>query len=258
MAGPSIIERLRKQVQRNRYSANPLLKLSTLVLRAPWYFWQFASDGFYRSTIINRVFRPKDVHLTCNYTKMDRYPEIFGLVRDYFAQRDQAGLRLLSFGCSTGEEIFSLRRYFPQAELLGADISEWNLRQARKRNRDPDIRFIPSDGSSLRENGPYDAIFCMAVLLRIAHRMEPAPSSAEVYPIEKFEEQVHELDQVLQVGGLLIIQHSNYHLRDTALIERYELLPRRFQDVDRVPKYGRDNRLLAETDTHDRVFIKRG
>ncbi len=112
-----LLGRLRKQVQRNRYSKNPLLRASTLLLRTPFYVWQFATDGFYRSTILNRIFRPGQAHLTCNYTKMDRYPEIFGQVREYFAGRglaDSPDLRLLSFGCSTGEEAFSLRRYFPR------------------------------------------------------------------------------------------------------------------------------------------------
>lgn len=251
--------RLRKQIQRNRYSKNPLLRGSTLLLRTPLYVWQFATDGFYRSTILNRIFRPGQAHLTCNYTKMDRYPEIFGLTREYFESRglkDSPELRLLSFGCSTGEEAFSLRTYFPQATIVGADISDWNLEQARNRNQDAKIRFVFSNSENLRENGPYDAIFCMAVLLRMAHRMEPALSSADVYPIDKFDEQVEELDALLRPQGLLVIYHTNYRFCDAAMFPRYEVVPRQYSERDLVPKYGRDNRLLAETDYPDRVFRK--
>ena len=258
-ANEGLLTRLRKQIQRNRYSKNPLLRGSTLLLRTPLYVWQFATDGFYRSTILNRIFRPGQAHLTCNYTKMDRYPEIFGLTREYFESRglhDSPELRLLSFGCSTGEEAFSLRTYFPQATIVGADISDWNLEQARNRNQDDKIRFVFSNSDNLRENGPYDAIFCMAVLLRMAHRMEPAPSSADVYPIDKFDEQVEELDALLRPQGLLVIYHTNYRFCDAAMFPRYEVVPRQYSERDLVPKYGRDNRLLAETDYPDRVFRK--
>jgi hypothetical protein len=257
---PKVLERLRRQIQRNRHSRNPLLKGSTLLLWSPWYAWQFATDGFYRSTLLNRVFRPGQAHLTCNYTKMDRYPEIFGLVREYFEGRgvaDSPQLRLLSFGCSTGEEAFTLRRYFPQAEIVGADISDWNLAEASRRNQDPKIQFVVSNAENLAAHGPYDAIFCMAVLLRMAHRMEPAESSADVYPIAKFEEQVGGLDEQLRQDGLLVIQHSNYRFGDAAIAERYEVVPRVYTERDLVPKFDRHNRRMAETDYQDRVFAKR-
>lgn len=254
MASP--IERLRKQIQKNRYSRNPILRGSTLLLRTPSYLWQFATDGFYRTTILNRVFRPGNLHLTCNYTKMDRYPEIFGQAREHFADRPGAELKLLSFGCSTGEEAFSLRTYFPAAEIVGVDISEWNLKKAKQHSTDERIRFLFSDEQTLEKEGPFDAIFAMAVLLRIAHRMEPAPSSEDVYPLEKFDEQVRQLDAHLKVGGLLVIYHTNYHLRDTSIYGRYRVLEGEYSERDLVPKYGTDNKLLSESDTRERVFVK--
>ena len=253
------LDRIRKQIQKNRYSKNPLVKGSTLLVRSPWYVWQFATDGFYRTTILNRFRNPDSLHLTCNYTKMDRYPEIFALVKKHFEEQGKADspeLKILSFGCSTGEEAFSLRGYFPKAEIVGVDISEWNLKQARKKNEDDNIRFLFSDQETLEENGPYDAIFCMAVLLRIAHRMEPAPSSAEEYPIDKFIEQISGLDELLNPGGALIVCHTNYHLRDTPISERYRVLPFDFTEIDLIPKYGKDNQLLPESDTKERVFVK--
>lgn len=257
---PGLLGRLRRQIQKNRYSKNPLLKGSTLLLRSPLYLWQFATDGFYRTTILNRLRNPKSLHLTCNYTKMDRYPEIFSLVREHFESLDRADspdLKILSFGCSTGEEALTLRDYFPKAQILGVDISEWNLKQAREKNtRDENLRFLFSDADTLKENGPFDAIFCMAVLLRIAHRMEPAPSSSDVYPIDKFTEQIELLDGHLRTQGTLVVYHTNYHLRDTPIFDRYRVLPYDFTEKDLVPKYDTNNRLLPDSDTQDRVFIK--
>ncbi|MEM8930982.1 MAG: class I SAM-dependent methyltransferase [Acidobacteriota bacterium] len=255
-----LIGRLRRQIQKNRYSSNPILKGSTLLVRTPLYLWQFATDGFYRTTILNRLKNPKSLHLTCNYTKLDRYPEIFSLARRYFDERGHAdgeGLRLLSFGCSTGEEALSLRQYFPQAEIVGVDISEWNLKQARQKVEDPKIRFLFSDADTLADEGPFDGMFCMAVLLRIAHHMAPAESSAETYPIGQFEDQLRELDRHLNPAGLLVVYHTNYHFRDTGLAAGYEVLPGTFSERDLTPKYGPDHRLLDDPDTDERLFIKR-
>ncbi|MEO1366340.1 MAG: methyltransferase domain-containing protein, partial [Acidobacteriota bacterium] len=157
----------------------------------------------------------------------------------------------------TGEEALSLRTYFPAAQIVGVDISEWNLKKARGRGADPGIRFLFSDEETLEREGPFDAVFAMAVLLRIAHRMEPAPSSGDVYPLEKFDEQVRQLDGIVKVGGLLVIYHTNYHLRDTSIYGRYRPLDgAAYSERDLVPKYGTDNRLLPDSDTRERVFVK--
>ncbi|GEM_PF-3630399 len=58
-------------------------------------------------------------------TADNRYPRIFAFVRDQLADRDRP--RVLSFGCSTGEEVFSLRRYMPAADITGIDINPWAI-----------------------------------------------------------------------------------------------------------------------------------
>jgi len=57
-------------------------------------------------------------------TRADRYPVIFRFVRD--ALGDAPSLRLLSFGCSSGEEVWTLRRYFAAAFIKGIDIDPAN------------------------------------------------------------------------------------------------------------------------------------
>ena len=61
-------------------------------------------------------------------TLINRYPNIFGFLRTVMATRhgpDLGGetIRILSFGCSTGAEVLSVRAYFPDAEILGCDIN---------------------------------------------------------------------------------------------------------------------------------------
>lgn len=45
-----------------------------------------------------------------------------------------AALRLLDFGCGVGASIPYIRQYFAQSELLGVDVSEESLEQAKSRN----------------------------------------------------------------------------------------------------------------------------
>jgi trans-aconitate methyltransferase len=73
-------------------------------------------------------------HQGPNRTALNRYPEVF-------AAPAPDARRILSFGCSTGEECVTLAEYFPKAEIVGADINPVILLQARKHRSDR-IRFV--------------------------------------------------------------------------------------------------------------------
>jgi len=66
-----------------------------------------------------RLTRPVNLFQPSPATQLNRYPEIFRFVRAHVG--DGADVRLLSFGCSTGEEVFSLRQYFPSAGIKGLE-----------------------------------------------------------------------------------------------------------------------------------------
>jgi hypothetical protein len=66
------------------------------------------------------IWPPKGLYQPYATTSDDRYPEIFRFVRERIG--DNKDISILSIGCSTGEETYSLRRYFPQAKILGLDI----------------------------------------------------------------------------------------------------------------------------------------
>lgn len=61
---------------------------------------------------------PKGLFQPYGTTSVDRYPDIFKHVRALVS--DGEGVRILSFGCSTGEEVFSLRRCFSTQLLRGS------------------------------------------------------------------------------------------------------------------------------------------
>ena len=113
--------------------------------------------------------RPKAVFQPFNDTRPDRYPVIFLGVQAALeapAANDRP-LAILSFGCSTGEEVFSLRRYFPAARIKGIDINPANIAIANKRlaeQGDGGMSFTVADSTRGEAAGEYDVIFCMAVL----------------------------------------------------------------------------------------------
>ena len=65
-------------------------------------------------------------------TAPDRHPALFALAAERLA--GTAEPRILSFGCSTGEEPITLARYLPQARIDGLDINPRNVAEARRKN----------------------------------------------------------------------------------------------------------------------------
>ena len=155
-----------------------------------------------------------------NSTKMDRYPDIFRVAR---VAAGPEPLRILSFGCSTGEEPLTLAgTYFPQSQILGVDVSDEALDQARSLAAgEPNVHIARSSDAAIAEYGPYDIIFAMSVLCR-----NPPPEGHrwEEYPFARFEEAVAGLIGSLKAGGLLVLANANYALTQSRLIRHFDLL----------------------------------
>jgi len=112
-----------------------------------------------------------------NLTYFDRYPRIFLTVSRLSRGMPDNPLKILSFGCSTGEEAACLsRKYFTNDRVIGLDTNISALENA-KSNYSPDerISFELSTEQSLFANGPYNIIFAMSVLCRWpeAHDLGP-------------------------------------------------------------------------------------
>jgi SAM-dependent methyltransferase len=167
---------------------------------------------------------PRRAHQLANDTEPDRYPEIFRSVATVMRSSGTEAGSILSYGCSTGEECFSLRGYLPEASIVGADVRRAARAQASARNHDPAIRFIPARESDLASNGPYDAIFAMSVLCRYPATLGRR-SCSRIYPFKRFEAAATTLDRVLRPGGLLVIYNANFRFTDTSAARRYESLP---------------------------------
>lgn len=256
----SLLPRIKRALQTRRNAANPLIRFGVSSIYAARDLAaatkQFFADPKYRSLVLLKVLNP-GVHQTTVVTWMNRYPAIFTSCRAYFGS--QSDVRILSYGCSTGEEVLTLREYFPSAFITGAEINPRSLAICRKLQVDGRIAFVHSDRKTIRDHGSYDAIFCMAVLQRTPHLIEQmgVESLKKIYPFEKFDRQISELDAVLNVNGLLVIHHAHYLLADAEVAARYQPLEGVDQEVSRGPKFGKDSARLPEVVTTGSIFIKR-
>jgi hypothetical protein len=193
-------------------------RVYNLSVRSPL---RFVGDPSYRALVWLRLSRARCLHQTTALTGIDRYPGIFASARDYLSEIPE--LRILSFGCSTGEEVLTLKSYFPQAWIVGAEINPRSLKICRSREPDPRISFGPSDAQWIASRGPYDAIFCLAVLQRTPMRIvnEGIQNIRRLYPFAKFNRQLTLLDSWLKPGGLLAIHHAQYRLIDADIGRNY-------------------------------------
>lgn len=167
-----------------------------------------------RSELITRWTRKNSVHQYNTLTWLDRYPRLFAAAQNELG--DCTAPAILSFGCSSGEEVVSLCRYFPSARLVGAEINPVQLAACARLAPDPQMTFVRSTHDAIAELGPYDAIFCMAVLQRLPHEVERRGirNIARRYPFARFSDEIKFLAHQLRPGGLLVIDHCQYRVED--------------------------------------------
>ena len=242
---------LKNQVRTFKEANSPLLRALYWTIKKPFEIKSFLTDASHRSVVITKLIARRQAHQFVNYTALHRYPTVFRACAEYFDVGQP--LTLLSFGCSTGEEIFSLREYFPHAELIGVDINHRNIRVARaSRKKDASMNFC----TEIPAQGQYDAIFCMAVLQRTENRLPNTTDSSQIYPFHRFDAQVAMLDAQLNVGVLFVMDHADYRFEDTRIAAKYQPIdnPPRMQRTR--PVFNRNNQRSTVPYDNPRVFKK--
>lgn len=214
------------------------------------------SDGDFRSILLLQMLNSKNVHQTTSATFMNRYPAIFSACRDYFGGKQD--LKILSYGCSTGEEVLTLREYFPAAHITGAEINKHSLAICRELPVDEKITFVYSHHNEIKKHGPYDAVFCMAVLQRLPHYIAEKGISSlkKIYPFEKFERQIIELDELINPQGLLVVHFTQYSLWDTSVASKYKALDNHNQAEYVSPVFDKNSNLVKNPAPQNSIFIK--
>jgi SAM-dependent methyltransferase len=229
------------------------------VIRVMRELWRLAVDRPHRNEAWLRLLRSKNTFQPFGTTRADRYPRIFSFVQSQLGTGGK--VKILSYGCSTGEEVFSLRRYFPQAEIKGVDINPGNIAVCRRRLRqapDTALSFETASSTAGEAAASYDAIFCMAVLRHGSLGNPGVTCCDHLLRFEDFAKAVEDFDRCLRPGGLLIIRHSNFRLCDTPLAQAFEtLLSVKWTAASqKTPLFGPDNQLMDGVEYPDTVFRK--
>ena len=156
------------------------------------------------------------------YTLPNRYPWLFEFARDQLGAAP--GLRLLSFGCSRGDEVFALRRYFPTARITGIDVNPENIALCEQRARtEPShgINFVVAATTAAEPTASCDAIFCLAVLCHGDLTTKAMQRSDSLITFERFESVVTDLARCLKPGGLLLLHTTNFRFGDTQVAREF-------------------------------------
>jgi len=234
-------------------------KRPAFAVRAARKLWRLAVDRPYRHLMWLYLWRPKAAFQPFNDTRANRYPRIFSFVQSELGADSE--VKILSYGCSTGEEAFSLRDYFPRAAISGIDINGGNIAVCRRRlkeMRDVAMSFETASSTEAEPAAAYDAIFAMAVL-RHGSLGEPGVTRCDhLIRFEEFAQTVADFKRCLKPGGLLVIRHSNFRLCDAPTGAAFETILRvKVPDTaKKTPLFGPDNRLMSGAEYPDTVFRK--
>ena len=193
-------------------------------------------------------------------TRLDRYPLAFRFARDQLG--DETATRILSFGCSTGEEVFTLRGYFPTATIKGIEVDPARIRICEERLReigDSQISFQCAADASGELPESHDAVFCMAVFRDPALDAPATRSTAGHISFDDFERGVADLVRCLKPGGFLFVEHSNFRISDTGSASLLEpaLEADPPSSARRPGLYGRDGCRLDVLDDRTLGYRKR-
>lgn len=226
-----------------------------------YFVWKLAAVPYsivfnseYRSILWLQYFKHDDTHQLSNYTEYNRYPALFSTCQEIMKYRK--GLAILSYGCATGEEVFTLRDYFPDARIVGIDINKTNIKKANRKNSDSNIHFSHKIDETLSEYGPFDIIFALAVLQRTENRNPDTFDSSKLYPFEKFNDKIIELDTHLKTEGIFAIDHADYFFEDSDIYSSYHPLENEDKIIRNRPRFTKQNQRITEPFSYNRIFIK--
>lgn len=243
-------------------SSDPLARLKAAVKTVPgvaplarWVLTRFNSD----IQAERRLLREKHPRLyqSGGRTELNRYPQLFTALRE--ALVDVPAPKILSFGCSTGEEILSLRSYFPAAQLCGIDLNPNRIAKARHRIADVSVRLWTAGSIGETGAGHFDAITCLSVL----HRRETVhnwPDDPTPYmSFATFEDAILDLDAHVKPGGILLLDHLSFRFSDTSVAANYTPVRVAGAHTEGRPlkRYDRNNQpILVPTSEHASLWRK--
>lgn len=169
-------------------------------------------------------------------TTYNRHPELFRECSEIIG--DKKKNKILSFGCSYGHEVFTLKNlYFKNSLIDGFDISPEIISAIENENKE--LRFFSSLDYIFYEY--YDVIFCMSVLTR-------NPDEDKQYSFQLFENTLKIIDKYLKIGGYLCIWNSRFRFSETNVFLRYKIIETNYKNSGTTIKFDKqyENELTEE------------
>lgn len=212
--------------------------------------------GERREAAVARIVRPDNLFQPYTTTGFDRYPEELGVVRELLAGLPEPCI--LSFGCASGEELLTLRAYFPTARIRGIDANPLAVRTARKRVAgDPAITVARGVDAAGEAASSYDVVLALAVFRHGS--LADAPERCDhLIRFADFERTVTGLAAAVAPGGVLVLRHANFRFADCASSAGFVLVRGSFGSAGAsgkpTPVYGPDDRLRPLGARDDGVY----
>jgi hypothetical protein len=202
-----------------------------------------------RALLWTRMAHRGALHQTSGTSWPERYPELFDLAAELAPEAQ----RILSFGCSSGEELEALRRRFPQAEIVGAEINP-RLRRAAAERMAGDGRASVIRPDAIE--GSFDIVFALAVLQRLPDQVAKLGITdlSGSYPFERFDAEVARLAARIAPGGLLCVMNAHYRVEDSNVVSLFKPVPQSPRMTH--PLFGRDSRRLSRDAVAHSIFRK--
>jgi hypothetical protein len=192
-------------------------------------------------------------------TTYNGYPPVFARAAAIVSQPAERDRRVLSFGCSTGEEPRVLAECYFTADddlIIGVDANPNVLRDARVRNASPRVRLEGSDEGALGKYAPYHAIFAMSVFCAWPET-KTLDDCGALFPFDAFSKAMAALDSVLAPRGVLVVYNANFCFGDTDVSRRYHVPQQPLSGSGFVKKFRRDNNAFDEGHVYpSSVFVK--
>lgn len=150
--------------------------------------------------------RDNDYMQLSHMTSEERFPLIF----DSAKTLQPNAKRVLSFGCSTGEECKALAKRFPNAEIMGVDIDWGSVQTARRRNKNCNVSFH----TDLEGVGKFDVVLALMVFFSMEKPID----------FKMFSKSLNQIHRHLNPEGVLMVYTSDYDPASIPAIAQYKPL----------------------------------
>lgn len=184
-------------------------------------------------------------HQDRSNTGLNRYPVIFKYCYEYNSKPKN----ILSFGCSTGEEVETLAMFFGESDIHGVEINQVSLERCRLK-----FKYIDRiKTSSIIQDVKYDLVFCMSVFCKWPETKDLQDCSS-LYNFTKFEKEVNNIHKYLNLNVLLVIYNSNFLFNETNISHKYKSIGN-FEESGFVQKFNKENQRTTN-DYTECIFVK--